>query len=479
MSSILSFLMTSAFWSLLIGVGGWVVARHIRTTALHEEARRRIKPESAEALATQISKLTSDKVTAAELGAYGGVTAAEFAWSWAAIDPTVVKAAAFSSDASIHSGLDFANWLHRTYDSLVPAAKEGFLNRLLGYVGEQQVADILIAQGHTVEVASSATQPVWDLLVDGHTINVKTVADVASIKGDAFAHPGVEYLVPQDAHGEIGGNIAHAVGFKHEAVKQSLKESLASAKGETAGHALGTHLPWITVGFSAYRNYKAVQQGKSVEGAIRHTVVESIGRGGGVVVGGKIGGTIGFAVGGPVGAAIGAVALGIGGALVGGSIAEEYKMKSLRAALADLEQRLDSFGSSFAPKADNIKGYVLTPVHRARKGLTELTAEVANRKARWQWWLWPDFYTVLLEEAAIHGSANLAAQEICANVVTGIIDESLRTGQYAKIGLLMSNSPAVCELVGFDKGQLDAIHRARLKVLHERKELNPSFAFPV
>jgi hypothetical protein len=192
----------------------WPLVRLLRISHLREQARQKMQwgAEEAQALRNQMGHFARQPINQAELAAYGLVSASEFVWSWARIDPSIIHAAAFSSTEPIHSGFDFAQFLHSHYDTLGPAAKEGFYDRLAGYVGEQQVADLLVQQGHVVHAAATATQPVWDLLVDGHPVNVKTVQDIASIKAEAMAHQGVTYIVPSDAHGHLTANMAHLVG---------------------------------------------------------------------------------------------------------------------------------------------------------------------------------------------------------------------------------------------------------------------------
>ncbi len=50
---------------------------------------------------------------------------------------------------------------------------DGWFERLTGYVAEQKAASALEAAGHHVTFAATANQPVWDLLVDGHPVQIK------------------------------------------------------------------------------------------------------------------------------------------------------------------------------------------------------------------------------------------------------------------------------------------------------------------
>jgi hypothetical protein len=455
----------------------FIRASRIQVLKLRANEKMALNSSESQSLAETISELTNDKVTAAELGSYGVITAADFVWSWATIDPNVIKAADFGSSYDIHNGFQFAQYLHSHFDALTTGAKDGFLNRLLGYIGERQAADILAHQGHIVELAATANQPVWDLLVDGHAVNIKTVADIASVKAEAVAHPGVLYLVPEDAHGHATGNIVHLAGFNHEAAKESLHEALSSAKGETALHSLFHHLPLVTIGFTAYRNIKAVQKGKNPLVAVHHGVAETVGRGTGVLLGAKGGAAAGFFFG-PAGALIGGVLGGFGGALLGGAAAEKYKKIPLQKAMNNFDQELNIFGRSFRLHFDEIHQYLQAPLVRMQCSLRDLTGEAEKRKKTLRWKLWPDFYTVLLDEAIKNGLTRVQTEQNNVVRVNMILNEATKTHSYTKVGLIMVNSPAIRELVGFDPALLERIEVSRQQLFYQRKQYNPNFVIP-
>lgn len=465
-----------------LAILSWPVVRAIRLYSLREQACQKMAwgAQEAQALGRHMSEFAGQPFNQAELAAYGTLTVAEFAWSWARIDPSVINAADFSSSVPVHNGYDFAQYIHAHYDTLGGAAQEGFFNRLMGYVGEQKVADLLVHQGHAVQVAASATQPAWDLMVDGHPVNVKTVHDLASIKAEAMAHHGVTYIVPTDAQGHLASNMAHVAGFHHDAVHSSLHEGIAAAHGEHALHGLGMHLPVLTVAFSAYRNYQAVQMGKDVSVAIKHAAAESIGRGTGGVVGLKAGGVVGglLTLGNPLGIAAGAAIGAIGGAIFGGSLADQYKRKPLDAAELNMKTSLHNYGVTFSDKLDTVRGYLEAPLIRMQSSLTEVERDLALRHSCLMWWLWPDFYTVLLEETARQGHKEIAGEWQKVSSVTHVIQEAQQLQRFEKIGVLMANHPAVSELVGDSPSKLAAVHAARKAVFHERKQFDPRFAAP-
>ena len=457
----------------------WPGVRALRLFQLRQQARQKMDwgIQGVQAVQDQLRQFAGQPINQAELASYGALTAAEFVWSWARIDPSVIQAADFSSSVPIHNGYDFAQYLHTHYDTLGVAAKEGFLNRLMGYVGEQQVADLLVHQGHIVQMAASSTQSTWDMLIDGHPVNVKTVHDLASIKAEALAHHGVTYVVPMDAHGHLTSNMSHVAGFHHEAVHSSLHDGVAAAHGEHAMHSLGMHLPLLTIGFAAYRNYQAVQLGKSVSVAMNHTVIESVGRGAGGVLGAKAGAVAG-AFFGPAGMLIGGIAGAVGGGLLGGTVAEQVKRKPLNAALVRMETVLHDYGVTFSGKVSAIHGYLEAPSIRMRAAARQAENKLNARKSRLIWWIWPDFYTVLLEETLLQGQRDISSEQQKINSVEAIFEQARSTGRFHKLGMMMANHPAISEMVGDSPDKLAAVHNTRQAVFHERKQLDPRFVAP-
>ena len=103
----------------------WPMVRAIRLYALREQARQKMV-HGAQEFGRQIGDFAGQPANQAELAAYGTLTAAEFAWSLARIDPSVIHAADFSSSVSVHNGYDFAQYIHTHYDTLGAAGQEGF-----------------------------------------------------------------------------------------------------------------------------------------------------------------------------------------------------------------------------------------------------------------------------------------------------------------------------------------------------------------
>lgn len=168
----------------------------------------------------------------------------EYLWQIYTIDPSLIKAIDFSSTQNLDSAYAVSNYLMINMLEHDDHAYIGFRNRLIGYLGEQKVAEVLQQQGTDALWASTSNQEIWDLQIDDQLINVKTVLDVNSIKGVALAHPDVIYLVPEDTYKNVGiGNIQPLDGFNYQEVNNQLDYTSNQIDGTNAFDAFSTHLP--------------------------------------------------------------------------------------------------------------------------------------------------------------------------------------------------------------------------------------------
>jgi hypothetical protein len=126
--------------------------------------------------------------------AYGAMTVGDVLYHAAQISPEVIAAADFSYLADIDGSLDFA--------LLAAGMGDGAVVRLKGYVAEQIVAAKLQAAGHVVTFADSASEPGWDLRVDGQPVQVKFHDSVEGIR-EHFS----EYSYPVFANTELAGSV--------------------------------------------------------------------------------------------------------------------------------------------------------------------------------------------------------------------------------------------------------------------------------
>jgi len=269
-----------------------------------------------------------------------GITPGLEVWlRWSSVDEHVFQAASHMSHEQIDGFADLLKMVNAKGYAIETA---GFFNKLLGHVGEWHVQEHLAAAGHAVAMPSVTNEPSVDLWVDGHGMNVKTVADVATAAHEHFAdHPDVPIIVPADAanipedalyfdpaHGLDVAALAvsdHAVivdsALSHADVAQQAHDAIDLLQ-DPGPHA---HVPWVTFAISAFREGRLLVRGNTDLGrAVKNVVVDTASVGGGAFVGMKIGAVAGTAFG-PVGTVIGGVVGGIGGALLGRKTANAIK----------------------------------------------------------------------------------------------------------------------------------------------------------
>ncbi len=273
-----------------------------------------------------------------------------------AVDTQAYEAMSNLSQSQIENLSDlsseFQNWDHSSWFGL----SDGALNKFTGHLGEVYAADNLKDIGVSVQWPEASNQVGWDLLVAGHEVNVKTIADATDLHDHFARYPDVAALIPGDAHNipadafhlTPGGSVAALDNFlathDHHAVivdKSLLHTDVVRHAGDASDAALGSasvaemHLPWVTIATSSWREFNLLNTAQTdMAAAAKNLSLDVAGRGGGAAVGAKGGAMLGGLLG-PIGAAAGAIIGGIGGAIVGNNIAGSIKRQSLDAALVN------------------------------------------------------------------------------------------------------------------------------------------------
>lgn len=441
------------------------VVRAIRIALLEKEAKRtllRVECRSTDA--------AQERGTLAEGTVLASITCVDYMLGWASIDPAIIRAVDSASEEHIRNGWDLANYIHAHLSALSEPAKEGAINRLLGYVGEQKVAAILSEQGHLVEMADKANQPIWDLLVDGNMVNVKTVSDIASIQDIASQHPDVTFVVPEDANGEAVGNIVKLEGFGYEDTKNSLHEAVSQATGEPALNSLLYHIPWVTISATLYRRFQSIRAGQALDSALRMAGIELICNTAGVCIGGKIGAASGSLFG-PLGTLIGTIAGAVLGRIVGGEIATELKLGKFRTCMTEFEQALSEVGRIAAQRIDRLYSLAWQPCRRIEQGIAVLSNAVRTRKRSVKQLLWPDFLTILLRAALKQGYARRQEYEQIAWDTETKLRNLAETGQYTKLGMIVVNTPSAYEAIDCSVALRNRVENTYSRVQREREQL--------
>ena len=233
-----------------------------------------------------------------------------------------------------------------------------------------------------------------------------------------------------------------------------------------------SHLPIVPLLFSVMRNRKAVEQGRDKDVAVKHVILDTLGRGGGAGIGALIGGTVGT-IAGPVGTVIGTALGAMLGGMFGQGIAEDIKQKPLEQALVKFEQQLQKFGATYANRLKRVLHILQQPYVRQQKALQQLNQLFEAKKNNIRWWFFPDFQSVLLEQTAIFAQQQVDKQKIILAKIEMQLTDAHEQQDYRPLGLVMLNVPHMREILGVDLMALRYLNIQREKVYYERSQLYP------
>lgn len=264
----------------------------------------------------------------------------------------------------------FEGWKHNDWSGL----HAGGVDKFAGHLGEVLSAQHLEQAGTHVVWPQLSNEPGWDLLVNGHAVNIKTVADSSNLADHFARYPNIAVVVPGDSqhlpfdafHFHGGGDAGNLLGFldgHHDhsvIVDHALSNSEVLTQATDASDiALGAasivelHIPWITLGLSGFREFELLRTNHTdYSSATKNIAADVGGRAGGAYVGAKAG-ALAFGLFGPIPAVVGAVLGAVAGGLMGNEIAGELKSRGVK----DAQVRLNNTVLTFQElaKAENAK----------------------------------------------------------------------------------------------------------------------------
>lgn len=244
------------------------------------------------------------------------------------IDPDVIHALQFSTANELHGLADMHSYVDAHFSHAPFTSAEGWFERLTGYVAEQKAAAALEAAGHHVTFAAVPNQPVWDLIVDGHPVQIKE--GLAGVKDFIAHHGGIDVLTGTDVAAAAHDPAVHGMAaLDKDALHSATQNTL---DGVEDGFSPDFHLPFITLGFSAWREAKLLWNEKTtIDKAMTHVALDVGGVGFGGFVGAKIGALVGSVIPGP-GTVIGTFCGGIIGAVTGKMASTGIRMSAFNEA---------------------------------------------------------------------------------------------------------------------------------------------------
>ncbi len=270
------------------------------------------------------------------------------------IDPQVLDAIEFSTSDHLHSLATIDNYVQAHFFAAPIESADGWFERLSGYVAEQKAAVYFESMGHHVEFAPVANQPVWDMLVDGHPVQIKE--GLSGVKEFIVQHPGVDVFAPPDVAAAVKDPAVHALDvLDKDAIHAATHNALEGVHGSITPEF---HFPLITLGFSSWREAKLLWNDKTtLDRALKHVGVDVAAVGAGGLAGAKLGALIGSVFPGP-GTVIGAAAGGIGGAILAKFGANIYRLAPFKEALEEYNRSIEKAQHHVNWQIDNSKDRV-------------------------------------------------------------------------------------------------------------------------
>jgi hypothetical protein len=293
------------------------------------------------------------------------------------IDPSVLKAIEASTADHIHSFPSVHSYVEQHFFAVPALSADGWFERLTGYVAEQKAASALEAAGHHVTFAATANQPVWDLLVDGHPVQVKE--GLTGVRSFLLEHHGIPVLTSHEVAIAAKDPMVHGLqGLSSTAIHESTRHSI---DGISDAFDPGFHFPIITLAFSGFREANLFFQERTTFGkAVMHVGLDVAGVGAGALAGSHAGafagaflGPIGAAVGGLIGAVVG----GVGGKLLSTGI----RYAPFNLARATYEKTVDSAKAEIDMAVDSSKGEVLRLQSTCQSQFVERRAQIERHAA--------------------------------------------------------------------------------------------------
>ncbi|MFN3073822.1 oxidoreductase [Acinetobacter sp. TY2] len=415
-----------------------------------------------------------------------GLAVGEYLWQIYTIDPSVIKAVDFSSQEELNSALDVSNYIMLNILEKDETSLSGFRNRLIGYLGEQKVSDLLDTQSHKIVWASLSNQELWDLKIDGDLINVKTVLDIDSIKMTALAHPDVTYLVPEDTYQNIAvDNIQPLEGLSHANISQQFDSTIEQANGNAALDSFDLHLP-IASGIAALNERQRLLKAGGNENSINKNVfIDFSSKTLGSLTMAKVGTSIGLGLGSLVFMPVvgGVIGVGVGaliGSKVGTGFGKKIKELELQKEKLRLEQMLDKFGLQYLPYIKKLKYQVSIPLQKQKQSF-QVIEQKCNQylpSQKWKLYFFPALNFIFYDELKIIGKNNLEKSSSKFQNIENTLMAIENEKNTKELAILVLNNIHLRDLLYIDLMQIRKIYNQKRKVYIERYKLYPD-KFPL
>lgn len=365
---------------------------------------------------------------------------------------------------------------------------DGAQRKVAGHVGEVYAAEHFERAGIHVEWPSASNQEGWDLLLSGHEVNVKLVADADSLAQHFAKFPDIPVVIPGDSANIPGGAlhfspnegldaVMEALAGGHEnlvIVDHALSHADVMAQVADAGDALvgsadladaAAPVPFVTLAFSGWREAKLLYNSKTDFGtAAKNVGLDVTGTGLGGVAGAKSGAALGTLIAPGVGTVIGGVIGGILGAVGGRAFSNGVKEAPFNEALAQLQAAQQTLQEASAAE-EHRAGEAWQMAQRAGQESILLAANEMKAQV--------DMEARALREWRAR-CEQLSTEKAASLIADGIADldqiQSTLQGQLAQVGLILRTLwPSVSVLA--IKSAMRTINEIRHRLVHYRRDI--------
>ena len=415
-----------------------------------------------------------------------GLLLGEYLWQIYTIDSNVIKAVDFSSSENLDSNFAVSEYLMNNMIQHDANAFAGFQNRLVGYIGEQRVAEILQQQHIEATWASTANQEIWDLKINDELINVKTVLDLHHLKTMALAHPNVTYIVPEDTYQDIGiSNIQPLEEFNHQEIHQTLDETYNKIDGSNAFDSFDTHLPVIGGVKALNERERLLKAGGDPNSVTKNTLIDFGSKTVGSLAMAKIGGAIGMGLGSLVfmpvaGGVIGGVLGAFWGAKKGQQFGKKLKELDLQKQKIKLNHNLEDFGHQYLTYIPKLKSVISKPLQQQAKRLEQFQENFINSlpENRWYHRIFPNKNRIFFEELKKIANQHYEQEKIRSQSSLSYLDQLHSNRNTKALAVLILNNAHLRDFLYVDLMKVKKIYAQKDKVYYERYKLYPD-RFPL
>ncbi len=297
----------------------------------------------------------------------------------ACIDWNVVKGIKLSAA----SGLDLDRWsnLRGYVDShyFDVGEPKGFLNRLVGYVGEAKAGDYYGSQGTEVSYNKAPNVPGYDLKVDGDPIQVKVGGTAKTFRTHFERYPDTPVVTGPDNLEIVpdGADVSFVDSLDADQIHAATEESLDFVHDDFSTG--GPIVPYITVIRSSLQQIGLLAGGHTdLTAAAKNVGLDAAGVGLGGWAGAQAGAAVGSYVG-PYGTVIGGFIGAIAGVIGGKSIANEVKSADFRRSVEDYEKVVTSAKEAVQSKQVEAHRLLVAELARQQDGLQRYVHAVQRK----------------------------------------------------------------------------------------------------